>query len=91
MLIGSHCITAWSKTQSSITTSSAESDVYGVVRSAYKTLGFFMFASDLGRERRPGIDQFGPDEFHLQERPGGPYLREGRGACGLQGWRGRSF
>ena len=45
---GSHCITAWSKTQAVIAKSSAESELYGVVRGACEGLGTMTLCKDLG-------------------------------------------
>ena len=47
---GSHCIKAWSKTQAVIAKSSAESELYGVVRGACEGIGTKTLCSDLGDE-----------------------------------------
>ena len=48
--IGEHCIKAWSKTQAVIAKSSAESELYGVVRGACEALGVKTLCKDLGTE-----------------------------------------
>ena len=47
---GSHCIKAWSKTQAVIAKSSAESELYGVVRGACEGIGAKTLCADLGDE-----------------------------------------
>ena len=47
-MIGSHCIKAWSKTQAVVAKSSAESELYGVVRGACEGLGLKTLLADLG-------------------------------------------
>ena len=47
---GSHCKKAWSKTQAVIAKSSAESELYGVVRGACEGLGMKTLLKDLGSE-----------------------------------------
>ena len=48
--IGSHCIKAWAKTQALIAKSSAESELYGVVRGACEGLGMNSLCADLGSD-----------------------------------------
>ena len=45
---GTHCIKTWSKTQAVIAKSSAESELYGVVRGACEALGTKTLGEDLG-------------------------------------------
>ena len=45
---GDHCIKTWSKTQAVIAKSSAESELYGVVRGACEGLGTKTLCEDLG-------------------------------------------
>ena len=47
-MIGNHCIKAWSKTQSVIAKSSAESELYSVVKGAMEGLGLITLCRDLG-------------------------------------------
>ena len=49
-MIGIHCIKAWSKTQSIIAKSSAESELYGVIKGSSETLGLATMARDFGEE-----------------------------------------
>ena len=48
MCRGSHCIKTWSKTQAVIAKSSADSELYGVVRGACEGLGTKTLCEDLG-------------------------------------------
>ena len=48
--IGGHCIKCWSKTQAVIAKSSAESELYGVVKGACEALGVKTLCNDLGFE-----------------------------------------
>ena len=45
---GSHCLKSWSKTQSVIAQSSAEAELYGVVRAATEGLGMMALMKDMG-------------------------------------------
>ena len=45
---GKHCIKCWSKTQAVVAKSSAESELYGVVRGACEGLGTITLCADLG-------------------------------------------
>lgn len=48
--MGNHCIKAWSKTQAVIAKSSAESELYGVVRGACEGLGVKTLCEDMGSQ-----------------------------------------
>ena len=48
VMIGGHCIKVWSKTQSVIAKSSAESELYGVVKGACEALGIRTLCADMG-------------------------------------------
>ena len=50
LMIGSHLIKCWAKTQATIAKSSAESELYGIVRATCETLGFLSLMEDLGSE-----------------------------------------
>ena len=50
-MIGGHCIKAWSKTQAVVAKSSAESELYSVVKGACEGLGLLTLCADLGDER----------------------------------------
>ena len=47
--IGMHPIKSWAKTQATIAKSSAESELYGIVRGTCEALGFMTLSEDLGR------------------------------------------
>ena len=49
-MIGNHCIKAWAKTQSVIAKSSAESELYSVVKGATEGLGLITLCNDLGTD-----------------------------------------
>jgi hypothetical protein len=48
--IGNHCVKVWAKTQAVIAKSSAESELYGVVRGACEGLGMKSLCADLGSD-----------------------------------------
>ena len=50
MLIGTHLIKTYSKTQATIARSSAESELYGIVRASSESLGLITLLDDLGCE-----------------------------------------
>ena len=58
IMVGNHCLKTWSKTQAIIAKSSAEAELYGVVRGATEALGMCSLMGDLGRNMfiRMGID-----------------------------------
>ena len=47
-MLGSHCITTWSITQATITLSSAEAELYALLKAATQTLGLLAIAADFG-------------------------------------------
>ena len=49
---GDHCYKTWSKTQSLVAKSSAESELYGIVKASCETLGAQTLLEDLGESRR---------------------------------------
>ena len=49
-MIGNHCKKAWAKTQSVIAKSSAESELYSVVKGATEGLGLITLCQDLGAD-----------------------------------------
>ena len=51
-MIGRHPIKCWAKTQATIAKSSAESELYGIVRATCEILGFLSLLSDLGINKR---------------------------------------
>ena len=48
--VGLHCIKTWSKTQAVIAKSSAESELYAVVKTACESLGMLSLLADFGEE-----------------------------------------
>ena len=50
VMLGGHCLNTWSKTQAVIAKSSAESELYGVVRGACEGLGLRTLLRDLGED-----------------------------------------
>ena len=50
-MVGGHCIKAWSKTQSVIAKSSAESELYSVVKGACEGLGLITLFADFGDKK----------------------------------------
>ena len=52
ILVGAHLIKAWSKTQATIAKSSAESELYGIVRATCEGLGFMTLRKDMGEDTR---------------------------------------
>ena len=49
IMLGEHCIKTWSKTQAIVARSSAEAELYGVVRAATEGLGMATLLKDFGR------------------------------------------
>ena len=47
-MLGGHCLKTWSKTQAIVAKSSAEAELYGVVRGATEGLGMVTLVKDLG-------------------------------------------
>ena len=50
LLIGTHLIKTYAKTQATIAKSSAESELYGIVRTTCESLGLITLMEDLGAE-----------------------------------------
>ena len=50
LMIGSHLIKCWAKTQATVAKSSAESELYGFVRATCETLGFISLSNDFGTD-----------------------------------------
>ena len=49
-MAGYHCIKTWSKTQAIVAKSSAESELYGIVKASCEALGILTLMGELGRE-----------------------------------------
>ena len=47
-MLGGHCLKTWSKTQAIVAKSSAEAELYGVVRGATEGLGMVTLIGDMG-------------------------------------------
>ena len=54
-MIGSHCIKSWSITQAVIALSSAEAELYALLRAATQTLGLMAVAADMGQDVRGAV------------------------------------
>ena len=54
-MMGQHCIKTWSKTQALIAKSSAESELYGVVKASCEALGSLTLAQELGQEMKARV------------------------------------
>ena len=50
VVVGCHCIKAWAKTQSIVAKSSAESELYGIVKASCEALGLLTQLKEPGRE-----------------------------------------
>ena len=50
VMFGQHCINTWAKTQSLIAKSSAESELYGIVKASCEALGTLTLVEELGKE-----------------------------------------
>ena len=48
VMLGGHCLKTWSKTQAIVAKSSAEAELYGVVRGAAEGMGMATLLRDLG-------------------------------------------
>ena len=54
-MMGQHCINTWSKTRALIAKSSAESELYGVVKASCEALGSLTLAQELGQEMKARV------------------------------------
>ena len=50
IMVGTHLIKSWAKTQATIAKSSAESELYGILRGTCEVIGFISLAADFGSE-----------------------------------------
>ena len=55
LMHGEHCIKSWATTQATIALSSAEAELYALLRGTTQTLGFVAIARDFGRELQATI------------------------------------
>ena len=49
-MVGYHCIKTWPKTHSVVAKSSAESELYGIVKASCEALGTLTLMGELGQE-----------------------------------------
>ena len=54
-MLGYHCIKAWSKTQALVAKSSAESELYGIVKASTEALGMLTLIEELGEELKARV------------------------------------
>ena len=69
-MVGKHCIKAWSKTQSVIAKSSAESELYSVVKGACEGLGLITLHNDLGEAKEVKLNLDATAAKGILERQG---------------------
>ena len=69
-MLGSHCIKAWAKTQSVVAKSSAESELYSVVKGATEGLGLITLCRDMGAEVRVRLNLDATAAKGILERQG---------------------
>ena len=69
-MIGDHCITSWAKTQSLIAKSSAESELYAVVKASTEALGIMTLAKELGDELKTRVHVDAAAAKGIEERSG---------------------
>ena len=67
---GSHCLKAWSKTQATVAKSSAESELFGVVRGSVEALGLCTLLKDAGIETRVRVHMDATAAKSIIERKG---------------------
>ena len=69
-MLGSHCIKTYSKTQTVVAGSSAESELYGIVRGTVEALGMCTLVSELGGDVRARIHMDSNAARGISERKG---------------------
>ena len=75
-IIGGHCIKAWAKVQSIMARSSAESELYSVVRGACEGLGLITLNKDLGEVMGVRLNLDVTAAKGIPERQGTSHRRE---------------
>ena len=70
MLFGNGCIKTWSKTQATIATSSAESELLASVKGAAESLGIVSLAADMGIELKVRLHMDAAAALGILERRG---------------------
>ena len=69
-MIGKHCLKAWSKTQAIIAKSSAESELYGIIKGSSEGLGLVTLAGDFGSEVKVRVHVDATAAMGIVERRG---------------------
>ena len=69
-MVGGHCINAWSKTQAVMAKSSAESELYSVVKGATEGLGLITLHNDMGESRQVTLNLDATAAKGILERQG---------------------
>ena len=69
-MIGGHCIKAWSKMQAVLAKSSAESDIYTVIKGATEGLGLITLNNDLGEKKEVKLNLDATAAKGILERQG---------------------
>ena len=69
-MIGTHCVKAWSKTQSVVAKSSAERELYSVVKGATEGLGLVTLYADLGCKKEVQLNLDAAAAKGILERQG---------------------
>ena len=54
-MLGTHLIKSWSKTPATVAKSSAESELYGIVRTTFESLGFATLLEDFGTHGKASL------------------------------------
>ena len=75
MMCGKHVLKTWSSTQATIALSSAEAELYALVKGAAQTLGMMSLARDLGVELRGRISTDASAALGIIQRQGLGKLR----------------
>ena len=75
MFIGAHCIKSWSSNQSVIALSSAEAELYALLKGASQSLGLNSMGSDFGDDIRAGLWSDASAAIAISQRSGLGKLR----------------
>ena len=70
MLYGNGCVRTWSKTQATIATSSAESELLACVKGAAEGIGIVALGADLGMELKVRLHMDAAAALGILERRG---------------------
>ena len=69
-MIGQHCIKTWSKTQAIVAKSSAESELYGVVKASCEALATLTLLEEVGAESTARVNVYASAAKGIIERTG---------------------